>query len=73
MNRRPPQLSPARLLAGLVLPLGAYLVIRALTGSSVGALAITDAVPSAWLIAVGIARRRVDPVAATRSVSAGRC
>lgn len=63
MNRRPPLLSPLRLLAGLVLPLVAYLIIRALTGSSVGALAITDAVPSAWMLAVGIARRRVDPVA----------
>ena len=63
MNRRPPLLSPVRLLAGLVLPLIAYVIIRALTGSSVGALAITDAVPSAWLVAVGIARRRVDPVA----------
>jgi len=63
MNRRPPHISPLRLLAGLVLPLVAYLVIRALTGSSVGALAITDAVPSAWLLAVGIARRRVDPIA----------
>jgi hypothetical protein len=63
VNRRPPQLSPIRLLAGLVLPLIAYVIIRALTGSSVGALAITDAVPSAWLVAVGIARRRVDPVA----------
>jgi hypothetical protein len=63
MNRRPPQLSPVRLLAGLVLPLIAYVIIRALTGSSVGALAITDAVPSAWLLVVGIVRRRVDPVA----------
>lgn len=63
MNRRPPQLSPIRLLAGLVLPLVAYLILRALIGSSVGALAITDAVPSAWLLAVGIARRRIDPIA----------
>jgi hypothetical protein len=63
LNRRPPQLSPPRLLAGLVLPLVAYVIIRALTGSSIGALAITDAVPSAWLLVVGIARRRVDPVA----------
>ena len=63
MNWRPPQLSPPRLLAGLVLPLVAYLIIRGLTGSSIGALAITDAVPSAWLLVVGIARRRVDPVA----------
>lgn len=63
MNGRPPQLSPIRLLAGLVLPLVAYVIIRALTGSSIGALAITDALPSAWLVAVGLARRRVDPVA----------
>lgn len=63
MSRRPPELSPLRLFAGLVLPLVAYLIIRALTGSSIGALAITDTVPSAWLLAVGITRRRVDPIA----------
>jgi hypothetical protein len=33
----------------------AYLIIRALTGSSVAALAITDAVPSSWLLIVFIA------------------
>jgi hypothetical protein len=69
VNRRPPHLSPPRLVAGLVLPLVAYLIIRALTGSSVGAMAITDAVPSAWLLAVGIARRRVDPIAVLCAVS----
>ncbi|MGH2893014.1 MAG: VC0807 family protein [Solirubrobacteraceae bacterium] len=63
MTGRPPHLSPLRLLAGLVLPWVAYLIIRALTGSSVGALVMTDAVPSAWLLVVGIARRRVDPIA----------
>ena len=63
MNRHPPHLSPLRLLAGLLLPLVAYLIIRALTGSSTGALAITDAVPSTWLIVVGITRRRIDPIA----------
>jgi hypothetical protein len=63
MTGRPPQLSPARLLAGVVLPLFAYVIIRALTGSTVGALAITDAVPSAWLLLAAIARRRLDPVA----------
>jgi hypothetical protein len=63
VNGRPPHLSPLRLLAGLMLPWVAYLIIRALTGSSVGALAITDAVPSAWLLAVGILRRRIDPIA----------
>lgn len=63
MSGRPPQLSPARLLAGVALPWIAYLVIRSLIGSSVAALAITDAVPSTWLLAVAIARRRIDPIA----------
>lgn len=63
MNGRPPQVSPARLVAGLVLTWIAYLIIRALTGSSVGALIITDAVPSTWLLVVMIARRRIDPIA----------
>jgi hypothetical protein len=49
--------------AGLLLPWLAYLIIRSLIGSSVGALAITDAVPATWLLVLGIARRRVDPIA----------
>lgn len=63
MNGRPPQLSPYRLLAGLVLPLGAYLAIRAAIGSATGALAITEAIPATWLLVVGITRRRFDPIA----------
>jgi len=63
MSPRPPRLSPPRLVAGLVLPWLAYLIIRSLIGSSVGALAITDAVPATWLLVVGIARRRIEPVA----------
>lgn len=63
MNRRPPQLSPYRLLAGLVLPPGAYLAIRAAIGSATGALAITEAIPATWLLVVGITRRRFDPIA----------
>lgn len=62
MIGRPP-FSPLRMLAGVVLPLGAYWAVRALSGSTVGALAITDAVPSAWLLVVGIARRRIDAIA----------
>lgn len=62
MNQRPPQLSPRRIVAGLLLPLAAYLVIRAIIGSATGALAITEAGPAAWLVFVGITRRRVDPV-----------
>jgi hypothetical protein len=63
VNRRPPQLSPPRLLAGLLLPLAAYLIIRALIGSATGALAITEAFPATWLLVTGVARRRLDPVA----------
>jgi hypothetical protein len=63
VNTRPPQLSPLRLVVGLAAPWVAYLLIRSLIGSSVGALAITDAVPSALLLAVGIARRRIEPIA----------
>jgi len=63
VNRRPPQLSPRRLLAGLVLPLAAYLLIRALIGSATGALAITEAIPATWVLFLMIARRRVDPIA----------
>ena len=63
MSGRPPRLSPPRLVAGLVLPWLAYLIIRSLIGSSVGALAITDAAPATWLLVVGIARRRIEPVA----------
>lgn len=63
MNGRSPHVSVLRLLVGLALPWFAYLIIRALIGSSVGALAITDAVPSTWLLVVGVARRRIDPIA----------
>lgn len=68
MNRRPPQLSPYRLLAGLLLPLGAYVVIRAAIGSATGALAITEAIPATWLLVVGITRRRFDPIAVVSTV-----
>jgi hypothetical protein len=40
VNVRPPQLSPLRLLAGLVLPWIAYLIVRSLIGSSIAALAM---------------------------------
>jgi hypothetical protein len=63
VNDRPPRLSPPRLIAGLVLPWLAYLAVRALTDSSIVALAITDAVPASWLLVVGVARRRIEPVA----------
>ncbi len=69
MNGRPPELSPYRLLAGLVLPLAAYLLIRAVIGSATGALAITEAVPATWLLVGGVVRRRLDPVAVVSTVT----
>jgi hypothetical protein len=63
VNGLPPQLSAVRLLAAVVAPLVAYLLVRAAIGSATGALAITEAIPAAWLLAVGIARRRLEPVA----------
>jgi hypothetical protein len=69
VNRRPPQLSPYRLLAGIVLPLAAYLLIRAAIGSVTGALAITEAVPATWLLVVAITRRRLEPVAVVATVT----
>jgi len=63
VSGRPPRLSPPRLAIGLLLPWLAYLITRSLIGSSVGALAITDALPASWLLVVGIARRRIEPVA----------
>ncbi len=69
MNRRPPQLSPPRLAAGLVLPLAAYLVIRAVIGSATGALAITEAVTATWLLAGAIVHRRVNAIAVASVVT----
>ncbi|HTP23870.1 MAG TPA: VC0807 family protein [Solirubrobacteraceae bacterium] len=68
MNR-PPRLSPPRLVAGLVLPLVAYVVIRAVIGSATGALAITEAVGATWLFVVAVVRRRVDPIAVVSAIT----
>jgi hypothetical protein len=54
---------PLRLLAGLALPLIAFLVLLRVLGNATGALAITDAIPILWLVAFGIWRRRIEPIA----------
>jgi hypothetical protein len=51
-----------RLLAGLVVPVIAFVVLLQVVGNATGALAITDAIPVLWLIAFGIWRRRIEPV-----------
>jgi hypothetical protein len=50
-------------LAAVVVPLVAYLVFRQLLGAGTPALAIACAIPIAWMAAVGVARRRLEPVA----------
>jgi len=62
MSRRPPQLS-APTLGWAATPTGRLPVPRAAIGSATGALAITEAMPATWLLVVGIARRRFDPIA----------
>ena len=60
MNGRPPQLSPRRLLVMLLLPLVAYLLIRAFVGSPARALALSEAIPTGWLLLIGVTQRRLD-------------
>lgn len=60
MNGRSPQLSPRRLLTALLLPLAAYVLIRAFVGSPARALALSEAIPTGWLLLVGITQRRLD-------------
>lgn len=69
MNGRPPQLAPHRLLAALLLPLGLYLALRHVTGSATEALALTEAIPAAWLVVMGITRRRLDPIGVVCTLS----
>jgi hypothetical protein len=62
----PPRASrrlPLRLLVGLIVPLIAFLVLLQALGNATAALAITDAVPVVGVLAFGIWRRRVEPVA----------
>ncbi|HEX4011676.1 MAG TPA: hypothetical protein VHX62_16765 [Solirubrobacteraceae bacterium] len=57
-----------RLIAGLALPLVAFLVLRRALGNATGALAITDAIPVVWIIAVGVWRRELAGVAVLSAV-----
>jgi hypothetical protein len=69
VNGRPPQLSPPRLAVSLLLPLAAYLVIRAVIGSATGALAITEAIPALSLLITGVRRRRLNPIGVMSTVT----
>lgn len=69
MSSRPVRLAPHRLLAALFLPLALYVGLRLATGSATEALALTEAVPAAWLLVVAIARRQIDPIGILSTVT----
>lgn len=50
------------MLAALLLPLIAFLILRQALGNATGALAVTDAIPMLWLVVFGLWRRRIEPV-----------
>ena len=52
-----------RLIAGLALPLLVFFVLLGVLGNATGALAVTDGIPLVWLLAYGIWRRQIEPVA----------
>lgn len=56
---------PIRLLAGLLLPLVAFVVLVQSLGDATEALAITDAIPLLWVLVYGVWRRRIEPVGLT--------
>lgn len=49
-----------RVMAGLVLPLIAFVVLVRTVGDATGALAITDGIPLLWVLIIGIWRRRLE-------------
>lgn len=51
-----------RLIASLLLPLIGFVVLLRVLGSATGALAITDAVPLLWVLAIGLAQHRFEPL-----------
>ena len=51
-----------RLVAGLLVPLTAFLVLERSLGNPTVALALSDAIPLAWVVVVGVRQRRVEPI-----------
>lgn len=62
VNARPSPRRPVRLLAALLIPLIAFVVLEQVLGNPTGALAITDGLPLLWVLAYGIWRHRVEPI-----------
>ncbi len=52
-----------RLIAAILIPVVAYVVLSATLHSDLAALAITEAIPVAWVLATSLRRGSVDPIA----------
>jgi len=63
-----PHPRPARIVAGLLVPLVAFVVLVESLGNATEALAFSGAIPLAWVIAHAIRGRRIDPVGAAAVV-----
>lgn len=57
-----------RLLIGVIVPVATYVVLAATLHSDLVALAVTEAIPIVWILAVGLRQGRVDPLAAAVAV-----
>src|ERR1700733_12364743 len=51
-----------RLVASVSIPVVAYVVLSDTLHSNLAALAITEAIPVAWVLAMGLRKRAVDPI-----------
>jgi hypothetical protein len=58
-SRRP----KLRLSAGVLVPVATYVILSRALHSDLAALAIAEAIPVAWMLAIGLPRRRVHPLA----------
>lgn len=56
---------PVRLLAGLLVPLVAFVAFLQTLRNATEALAIAEALPLLWVLAYAVWRRRIEPVGAT--------
>jgi hypothetical protein len=57
--------------AGIVLPVTAYVVLKATTHNTTDALAVTETIPVVWVLAGGLLRRRLNPIAVIAAVVLG--
>jgi len=52
-----------RLAVGVGIPVATYVVLSDTLHNALAALAITEAIPVAWVLAIGLRKRRLDPIA----------